>query len=42
MNYGSMGNGSSPHLYMEVLQDLEGFRGLMTKGAQYLTTRTPR
>jgi tripartite-type tricarboxylate transporter receptor subunit TctC len=26
LNYGSMGNGSSPHLYMEVLQDLEGFR----------------
>ena len=22
--------------------DIEGFRGLMTKGKQYLTTRTPR
>jgi len=26
MNYGSMGNGTSPHLYVEVLQELAGFR----------------
>lgn len=26
LNYGSMGNGSAPHLYVEVLQDLAGMR----------------
>lgn len=26
MNYGSMGNGTSPHLYVEVLQELAGFQ----------------
>ncbi len=26
LNFGSMGNGTSPHLYMEVLQELGGFR----------------